>query len=277
MPELPEVETMRRRLEPLLVGKRIVDVTVGREDIVGHPRSAARFRNGTRGREVVALRRRGKYLIIELDDAVELVLHMRLSGHLEVVDRGCHPRYERLRFELSDGTALAFAEPRVLGRAYLVRPGCYPPALAGMQAMGPEPVDPRWSADYLAGRLRGRRASVKSLLLDQRVCCGVGNIYSDEALYRAGVRPLRRAGRLSRAEVERLADGLRAVITEGINWCGTTMVDRRYLQPDGAAGSFQEHLNVFGRTGDACRRCGSQIRRARVGNRSTHYCPSCQR
>ncbi|MFO7649904.1 MAG: bifunctional DNA-formamidopyrimidine glycosylase/DNA-(apurinic or apyrimidinic site) lyase [bacterium] len=276
MPELPEVETMRRRLAPLLVGKTIIGASVKRADIIGHP-SAAQFCRGVRGRRIGALSRRGKYLIIGLGDGRELVLHMRLSGHLEIVGRGEHPDYERLRLELDGGSALSFAEPRVLGRAYLVSAGRYPPALAGMLAMGPEPVGDGWSADYLARRLFGRKASVKSLLLDQRVCCGVGNIYSDEALFRARVRPLRPAGRLKRDEVRRLADGLRDVIAEGINWCGTTLVDRRYVQPDGAAGGFQEHLAVFGREGEACRRCGSRIRRARVGNRSTHYCPACQK
>jgi formamidopyrimidine-DNA glycosylase len=268
---------MRRRLEPVLVGRRVVSATVCRPDIVGHPRSTAKFRAGLEGKRIRALRRRGKYLIIDLDGNVELVLHMRLSGHLEVVGKDRHPQYERLRFELSGGQALAFAEPRVLGRAYLVEPGRYPKALNGMTRMGAEPIDRDWSAEYLAAKLRNRKASVKSLLLDQRVCCGVGNIYSDEALFRAGVRPQRGAGRLSRAEVGRLARGLQDVISEGVNWCGTTMVDRRYLQPDGAAGSFQEHLKVFGREGEACRDCGAQIRRARIGNRSTHYCPRCQR
>ncbi len=276
MPELPEVETMRRRLAPLLSGRTVRACSVGRPDIIGHP-SPARFRVGIRGRRIGAVRRRGKYLIIELDRGLELVLHMRLSGHLELVGPGEHPQYERLRLELSGGRVLSFVEPRVLGRAWLVPAGRYPRSLAGMQGMGAEPVDDDWSADYLVQRLAGRGASVKSLMLDQRICCGVGNIYSDEALFRARVRPLRRAGSLRRVEVARIARSLREVLTDGINWCGTTMLDGRYRQPDGSAGGFQEQLKVFGRAGQACRDCGTTIRRERVGNRSTHYCPVCQR
>lgn len=267
---------MRRRLAPLLVGKVILSAKISRDDIIGHP-SAAQFRRTVRGRRIAAVSRKGKYLIVGLDSGRELILHMRLSGHLEVVKRGEQSDYERLRLELDGGSALSFAEPRVLGRAYLVSTGRYPPALTGMRSMGPEPVGEGWSAEHLERRFAGRRASVKSLLLDQRVCCGVGNIYSDEALFRAGVRPLRPAGRLKREEVRRLAAGLRDVLAEGINWCGTTLVDRRYVQPDGSTGSFQEHLAVFGREGEKCRRCGTVIRRARLGNRSTHFCPTCQK
>jgi formamidopyrimidine-DNA glycosylase len=146
-----------------------------------------------------------------------------------------------------------------------------------MERMGPEPISPAFTQEFLAAQLRGRRAPVKSLLLDQRVCCGVGNIYSDEALFRAGLRPQRRAGTLRNVEIERLAVSLRGVLNDGIKWCGTTMNDGRYVMPDGAAGRFQTRLAVFGREGERCRECGSVIRRARIGNRSTHYCPTCQR
>jgi formamidopyrimidine-DNA glycosylase len=277
MPELPEVETIRRRLAPLLVGRRISGVVVHRDDIVGFP-DAAGFVRQVSGHRIAGTNRRGKYLILELDGDRQLIIHLRLSGHLEVVTGGARPQYERVRFGLSDGKALSFAEPRALGRVYFVDRAGYPSALAGMREMGEEPVGAGFTADYLAVKLRGRQASVKSLLVDQRVCCGVGNIYSDEALHRAGIRPTRRAGRLSRAEVGRLVRALRGVLNDGIKWCGTTMKDERYVLPDGTRGGFQGRLHVFGREGQRCRRPGCQgvIRRAEIGNRGARYCPVCQ-
>jgi len=278
MPELPEVETIRRELEPLLVARRIDQVTVHRHDIVGFPDADA-FGRMAVGHTVTGVARRGKYLILELDRERDLVIHLRLSGHLEVVGPDAVPRYERARFGLSDGRALSFAEPRVLGKVYLVMRSHYPAVLAGMQGMGQEPTGAGFTPRYLADALRGRRASVKSLLLDQRICCGVGNIYSDEALFRAGIRPTRRAGRLSPVEVRRLARELRRVLDDGIRWCGTTMADARYVLPNGARGRFQERLRVFGREGRHCRRpgCSGTVRRVKIGNRGTRFCPVCQK
>ena len=278
MPELPEVETIRLMLRPLLVGRRIVRAHVRRADIVGFP-DARGFARGVAGRTITELRRRGKYLRMRLDLGRELIVHLRLSGHLEVVDRGEEVDYERVRFDLDNGKVLSFAEPRALGRVYLVQQDKYPSELAGMMKMGPEPIHADFDATYLRERLRGRTAPVKNLLLDQRVACGVGNIYSDEALFRAGIRPLRKAGRLGVAEVDRLARALAGVLRDGIKWCGTTLGDGRYRLPEGETGSFQKKLAVFGREGERCRRrgCTGVVRRQRVGGRSTHYCPVCQR
>jgi len=278
MPELPEVETIRLRLRPLLVGRTVVRAHVRRPDIIGFP-SVAGFRRGIAGRNVAGLERRGKYLVVRLDRGMNLVVHLRLSGHLEVVGGYEEVRYERVRFELDNGKAFSFAEPRVLGRVYLVQRDKYPRALAGMMSMGPEPIHADFDAAYLGARLRGRTTPVKNLLLDQRIACGVGNIYSDEALFRAGIRPLRRAGRLAKVEVGRLARALTDVLTDGIKWCGTTLGDGRYRLPDGGAGSFQKRLAVFGREGERCRRrgCDGVVRRQRIGGRSTHFCPVCQR
>jgi formamidopyrimidine-DNA glycosylase len=278
MPELPEVETIRLMLQPLLAGRRIVRALVRRRDIVGFP-GLRGFERGLAGRMVAEIGRRGKYLVVRLDHGADLVVHLRLSGHLEVVGRSEEVKYERVRFELDSGKALSFAEPRVLGRVYLVQRDKYPSELAGMMKMGPEPIHADFDAEYLGERLRGRTAPVKNLLLDQRVACGVGNIYSDEALFRAGIRPLRRAGRLAKAEVDRLAQALTEVLRDGIKWCGTTLADGRYQLPEGGAGSFQKRLAVFGREGERCRRrgCEGVVRRLRVGGRSTHFCPVCQK
>ncbi len=278
MPELPEVETIRLMLKPLLVGRRIVRARAMRRDIVGFPDTRG-FERGVAGRTIAELGRRGKYLVVRLDHGRDLVVHLRLSGHLEVVDQEAEVEYERVRFALDNGKALSFAEPRVLGRVYLVPQGKYPPALAGMMKMGPEPIDASFDAAYLRARLRGRTAPVKNLLLDQRIACGVGNIYSDEALFRAGIRPLRRASRLGEAEVIRLARALTDVLRDGIKWCGTTLGDGRYRLPEGGVGSFQKRLAVFGREGERCRRrgCSGVVQRRKSGGRSTHFCPVCQR
>jgi formamidopyrimidine-DNA glycosylase len=278
MPELPEVETIRLRLRPLLVGQRIVRARVLRKDIVGFP-DARGFERGVVGRTITELGRRGKYLIVRLDQGREIIFHFRLSGHLEMIDRDRKVEYERARLELAGGKALSFVEPRALGRVYLVQADGYPRVLAGMLKMGPEPIHEDFDVVYLHDRLRGRTAPVKNLLLDQRVACGIGNIYSDEALFRAGIRPLRPAGRLRRAEVARLSSALTRVLEDGIKWCGTTMADGRYRLPDGETGSFQRRLAVFGREGEGCRRrgCTGVVRRQRLGGRSTHFCPVCQR
>jgi formamidopyrimidine-DNA glycosylase len=278
MPELPEVETIRLRLRPLLVGQRIVRARVLRKDIVGFP-DARGFERGVVGRTITELGRRGKYLIVRLDQGREIIFHFRLSGHLEMIDRDRKVEYERARLELAGGKALSFVEPRALGRVYLVQADGYPRVLAGMLKMGPEPSHEDFDVVYLHDRLRGRTAPVKNLLLDQRVACGIGNIYSDEALFRAGIRPLRPAGRLRRAEVARLSSALTRVLEDGIKWCGTTMADGRYRLPDGETGSFQRRLAVFGREGEGCRRrgCTGVVRRQRLGGRSTHFCPVCQR
>jgi formamidopyrimidine-DNA glycosylase len=278
MPELPEVETIRLRLRPLLVGQRIVRARVLRKDIVGFP-DARGFERGVVGRTITELGRRGKYLIVRLDQGREIIFHFRLSGHLEMIDRDRKVEYERARLELAGGKALSFVEPRAQGRVYLVQADGYPRVLAGMLKMGPEPIHEDFDVVYLHDRLRGRTAPVKNLLLDQRVACGIGNIYSDEALFRAGIRPLRPAGRLRRAEVARLSSALTRVLEDGIKWCGTTMADGRYRLPDGETGSFQRRLAVFGREGEGCRRrgCTGVVRRQRLGGRSTHFCPVCQR
>jgi len=278
MPELPEVETIRRELAPLLVEKKIRSVLVVRKDIVGFP-GPRKFAEDVTGRKILELARRGKYLIFKLDKGKELIFHLRLSGQLQVRKNGNEPRFERVCFGLSDRKVLSFIEPRALGRVYLVAAGHYPGVLLGMEQMGFEPISPEFTVDYLAGKLRERKAKVKSLLLNQRVCCGVGNIYSDEALFRAGVRPTRPGGSLTGSEVKKLVRSLSRVINDGIRWCGTSLDDGRYVRPGSRKGVFQQHLRVFGREGLQCKTIGCReiIRRTRIGNRSSYFCPVCQK
>jgi formamidopyrimidine-DNA glycosylase len=186
-------------------------------------------------------------------------------------------RFERIRFDLSGGRSLIFVEPRMLGRVYLVEDGKLPPVLRGLQEMGMEPIHPEFDYRYLRAKLKGRKAVVKGLLLDQNVTAGVGNIYSDEALFRAGIRPTRAAGSLKPAELKRLAGALRDVLQDGIKHMGTTLSDSRYRRPKGMPGGFQKHLMVFDREGEPCRKCGEAIRSCRISNRTSRYCPKCQK
>ncbi|MCX7731765.1 MAG: bifunctional DNA-formamidopyrimidine glycosylase/DNA-(apurinic or apyrimidinic site) lyase [candidate division WOR-3 bacterium] len=276
MPELPEVETVRRRLTPEVEGREIVGVVIRRPDIVGYP-TVPKFRVGVLGRRITGVSRRGKYLVFYLSDERLLVVHLRLSGHLRVLNNGTPQRFERIRFRFSDGRSLVFIEPRVLGRVYLVAPEEVSGVLKGLSRLGKEPISREFSADYLQRQLAGRRTRIKSVIMDQRVCAGVGNIYSDEALFRAGISPMRPASSLSRQEVVKLTQALRKVIKAGIRYLGTTMSDERYLLPDGSRGRFGELLQIFGREGEVCSVCGTEIRRIKIGNRSSYYCPECQR
>jgi formamidopyrimidine-DNA glycosylase len=278
VPELPEVETIRRELEPLLKGRKVLAVCIGRADIIGWP-DRARFTAGLTGRRILRLARRGKYLIIQLDQpGLALVIHLRLSGHLKVMDRRAPvQRFERIRFNLSGGKALIFIEPRVLGRVYLVDEAKLPPVLKGLQEMGLEPIHPAFDAEYLKGKVGHRFASIKGLLLDQSIAAGIGNIYSDEALFRSGIRPMRPARRIRKHEYPLLARALREVLLDGIRHMGTTMSDSRYQRPKGMPGGFQKYLMVFDREGEPCRVCGTVIKSCRIGNRTTRFCPRCQK
>ncbi|MCL6466264.1 MAG: bifunctional DNA-formamidopyrimidine glycosylase/DNA-(apurinic or apyrimidinic site) lyase [candidate division WOR-3 bacterium] len=276
MPELPEVETIKRHLAPLLTDNQIKTVLVRRADAVGYP-DIKNFRTGLEGKKIKQLVRRGKYLIIHLHPHGRLIFHLRLSGHLRVVENNDEiPAYERVRLVFTSGRALSFIEPRVLGKVYYVDGAGLPSVLQGLGRLGLEPIDRRFNGKYLREKLRGRRAKIKSLLMDQRICAGVGNIYSDEALFRAKIRPTRRANTLKPDEINQLAQALRAVLKSGIKWMGTTMTDNRYLQPDGARGEFQNQLRVFGKKGMPCGICGRPIKRLKLGNRSSYFCPRCQ-
>lgn len=272
MPELPEVEAIRRELAPALTGKVIKSVRVLRSQVVGHP-TAQSLIEGVKGRRIEGVKRKGKYLIIDLSGSHQLIFHLRLSGQLLIQQRNeSPPPYERVRFELSGGDLLSFVEPRALGRVYLIKRGEYLPQLRGFFRLGLEPLDPEFGKDYLIARLAGRRARIKSLLLDQGVAAGVGNIYSDEALFLARIHPLRRADTLSDGEWGRIVKGLKRVLKEGLRASGATIAD--YRRPDGSPGRYR--ARVFRREGKPCRRCRGIIEVARLGNRRTRYCPKCQ-
>lgn len=273
MPELPEVETIKRSLAPRLLGKRIEDLEVLLPKAVkGIPPEEARAR--LRGQVIGGLARRGKYLLLELAGGDRLAFHLRMTGQLLLRAAGS-PReaHTHLIFALSGHAELRYADLRKFGGFHYLGPGSPPPK--GLADLGPEPLGGGFTPAYLAGLLAGRRGPLKGLLLDQRRIAGVGNIYADEILHRAGLAPTRPAASLGAPETERLFRAIRDVLAEGIAHRGTTM--RNYVDGDGRPGEYQERLRVYGRAGGPCPDCGGEIRRLVVAGRGTYYCPACQR
>ena len=259
MPELPEVETVRRVLERRFAGRRVDSVTIGRPTFYRRPCPAAVA--ALAGGVIRGFGRRGKFLLVRLVGRQDVVFHLGMSGRLTVGEPGPH-----VRLELSiGGETLRFHDSRRFGRV-----GCALPKL------GPEPLDAEFGPAALREVLRGRRAPVKALIMDQRLVAGLGNIYATEALHRAGVRPGRAGGSLSRAETERLAAACREVLLEGIALGGSTLDDRSYLDPLGRPGRMQDSVRVYGR--GECGTCGRPLldTRRSIGGRASLYCPACQ-
>jgi formamidopyrimidine-DNA glycosylase len=271
MPELPEVETTRRGIRSALAGRTVTGFVL-REARLRWPVDPALVRD-LPGRRVVDVRRRAKYLLVELDGGT-LLAHLGMSGSLRVLPAAApllvHDHYD---LQLESGHCLRFNDPRRFGSLHWVQgdPGGHP-LLAGL---GPEPLEAGFDADYLARRARGRRVAIKPFLMDQRIVVGVGNIYASEALFRAGIHPRRAAGRVSHERLGRLVAGVQSVLAEAIRQGGTTLRD--YVSADGTPGYFRQQLFVYERAGAACRTCGSPIRQLVQGQRSTYFCPSCQR
>lgn len=278
MPELPEVETLRRQLSPVLTGTRVLAVVV-HDARLCDPLPVGEFEAALLDRVVLRIARRGKHLLFELGDGSWLVLHLRMTGNLLVVEqRSPRLRYERARFTFErragrDECALAFCDPRRFGTAQV-----FPDRsrlLAWLEArLGPEPLSDRFDAAILGAAIAGRRAPIKALLLDQRVLAGVGNIYADEALFRAGIHPARAACKLRRSELEALVSAIKAALQAGIEHQGASIDDFRHS--DGRRGRFQDEFLVHRRLGQPCPRCGEKIRKERIAGRGTYYCRRCQ-
>lgn len=266
MPELPEVESVRRQLEPELTGRRVVDVWFD-----AHPNVVRQFTNvdSLRGRTIQGVGRRGKFLIAPLDDALELIMHLGMTGAFRF---DFSDPYVRARMHLDDGRELAFRDPRRFGRLAVVHEGDYS-AIPTLAFLGPEPLSDEFDADDFAVAVGRTRAPIKPFLLTQRPVAGVGNIYADEALWRARIHPAsRRVGRLRALE---LHQAIRRVLAEAIEREGTTFRD--YQMVTGEPGRNASFLVAYGRAGRACPRCGTTLRRIVLGGRGTTYCPRCQR
>jgi formamidopyrimidine-DNA glycosylase len=275
VPELPEVETVRASLEPLLVGRRFERVEIADERLTRpfDPRSVAAELEGER---VESLERRGKYLVVRFESGRTLLIHLRMTGSLLHAPGGAAADgdpHTHAVIRLDNGSDVAYRDVRRFGTWLLLEPGELDEYLAAR--LGAEPLERGFGPSALGKRLAGRRAPVKAALLDQRTVAGMGNIYADEALWRARIHPLRPAGELTVDDVRALHRGVRQALTVGIARQGATLSD--YRQPDGRRGSMQLEFRVYGQAGEPCPRCGTPIEKTRVAGRGTWYCPSCQR
>ncbi len=270
MPELPEVETTRRGLLPELQGRRIESIILRRDGLRWpFPDDlAARLSGAT----ILGIERRAKYLLVDLDRAERILLHLGMSGVLRTVPHDTPVRaHDHVDLILDSPRRLRFHDPRRFGCLDLVRPGQVHPLLADL---GPEPLSAEFHGDYLYGWSRDRRSAVKPWIMDQRTVVGVGNIYAAEALHAAGIDPRRPAGRISRERYRRLVAEIRRILTAAIERGGTTLRD--FLSPDGLPGYFEQELQVYGRGGADCKRCGHVLSETLLGQRSSVWCPGCQ-
>jgi formamidopyrimidine-DNA glycosylase len=273
MPELPEVETVRATLAPALTGRRLdrVDILDTRLVRPFEPLAVAAELEGER---IEAVERRGKYLVFRFESGRSLLIHLRMTGSLRHAPGGslADDPYRRAVVTLDDGSDVAYRDVRRFGTWLLLESGELEPYLA--DRLGAEPLSPAFTSRRLGERLAGRKAPIKAAILDQRTLAGMGNIYADEALWRARIHPLRPAGELDPDEIKRLFRGVRQALEAGIARQGATLRD--YATPDGSRGRMQHEFKVYGRGSEPCERCATPIEKTRVAGRGTWYCPHCQ-
>ncbi len=270
MPELPEVQTIADDLRGYLTGRRVTGVKVNWARTVAEP-DTIQFTSRVIGLCIVQVSRRGKYIIIELERGY-ILIHLRMSGQLQIVPQE-QPLESHIRvvFDLDNGCQLRFRDPRKFGRISLVAD---PQEVTA--ALGPEPLDDRFSLGNFRRQLANRAGRLKPLLLNQRFLAGLGNIYADEVLFAARLHPLRKADSLTLAEQAGLYKAIRVVLGDAVKGRGTTLSDGGYTDASGQAGTYQSRLAVYRRTGEPCPRCRTPIERIVLGGRSTHFCPHCQ-
>jgi formamidopyrimidine-DNA glycosylase len=274
MPELPEVETIRRGLARVLIGQTIRRIKI-RETRLRQPVNVSRLKKWVDGQRVAALRRRAKYLLCELQNRAHLVIHLGMSGRVLYCKKTLPlQKHDHIQFVFSNGHELRFCDPRRFGMVDAVPPDDLQKYIH-FQNLGPEPLSPAFTAKYLAARAQKLSRPIKNLLMDGAVVVGVGNIYASESLFRAGVNPQKPSGKLRRQEWEKLVRAIRATLRLSIATGGTTLND--FHNSDGEMGYFQQHLLVYDRAGEPCRVCKSKIRKIVQAGRSSYYCPRCQK
>ncbi len=274
MPELPEVETIRRDLEVFIQGKVIKDIRLFYDGFIKYPGRDEFVANLT-GKEVLGTGRRGKYLFLHLSEDFSLVIHLRMTGRILYYPHGAPVvKHTHGVFLFAGGGELHFHDVRKFGTMWLISPQTLS-CIAGLKILGPEPLEAEFSVEGFYRLCQKTRSKIKSVLLSQKAAAGIGNIYADEALFRAGLNPERPADSLNEMEVEKLWAGIRGVLQEGLEARGTSMRD--YLDARGSSGSFQDFLRVYGHKGKPCPCCGCTIERKKIAGRSSHYCPACQK
>lgn len=274
MPELPEVETVKRTLEGKILGLSFDIVKIMMPKIVRTP-AAEDFAKLIQGKKVLKLGRRGKYILIHLSEEFTMVIHLRMTGQLIY----CAPdremvKHTHLIFNLNNGMELRYVDIRQFGQVSLI-PTPELNDFPGLGSLGPEPLEDEFTREFFKKELRNRRTKIKALLLDQTFLAGLGNIYVDEALHKAKIHPERLACTLNAREVSLLFQAIRDVLSEGIEHRGTSIKD--YVDAEGQSGGFQNRLQAYGREKKPCAHCGELITRKKVAGRSSFYCPSCQK
>lgn len=274
MPELPEVETIRRTLEPRLKGLVITETQVLHPSVIATP-EIQEFSSLLPGKKIIALERRGKYLLFSLSEGYTLIWHLGMTGRLlwlesseDIIEPHTH-----VIIALENGGQLRFVDVRRFGRCYLGRTQEVLQEV-GIEDLGVEPLSPEFTVERLIQMVRSTKRRIKEVLMDQHCIAGLGNIYSDEALFQAGLHPLRPASSLNEEEIERLHRGIRGVLGAGISHGGTSLRD--YVNGLGQRGNHQNYLAVYGKKGEPCPRCGKAIETLKVGGRTSHFCSRCQ-
>ncbi len=272
MPEMPEVETVRRTLTPLAVGKTIKRVDVWYDKvIVGDVKS---FQQQLKGKTIEKIDRYGKYLLFRLGN-LTIVSHLRMEGKYRLITADApREKHEHLQFIFTDGSALRYDDVRKFGRLQLVETGTER-IVTGIKHLGPEALSPEFTEDYFAKALKNKTKKIKNLLLDQTVVAGLGNIYVDEVLWQAKINPVAESKDLTKQQVQDLYEAINSTIKEAIKLGGTTV--HSFLNAEGQAGGYQDRLEVYGRAGEDCLRCGRKLVKIKVNGRGTTYCPNCQR
>jgi formamidopyrimidine-DNA glycosylase len=282
MPELPEVETVRRGLEDRVVGRKILHVEVGRERSVRRVGREAVI-HGLLGTTFVDARRRGKYLLCSLDSGDAVMIHLRMSGRVLVEPQGTpRPPHTHVVLQLAARGGVSeemwFVDPRTFGEVVVYDPLHEHEILPELARLGPDPICDEFNGEVLRRQLQGRTGMIKSLLLNQQIVAGVGNIYADEVLHRCGIRWNRSADSLNKKKVDQVASSIVDILQASIESGGSTLDDTQYVDIEGNTGSFQDFHRVYGREGQICMTCGkSAIRKVMVAGRSSSYCPRCQR
>lgn len=272
MPELPEVETVRRSLLGLIQNKTIKDIHVYyAKIIIGDPEV---FVTALQGRKLLTIDRRGKYLLFRFDHDLTMISHLRMEGKY-FVRQSIEPENKHVHvvFEFTDGSVLQYQDVRKFGRMQLVQTGTEA-QVSGIKALGPEPFSPDFKVDSFYTALRRHHKAIKQVLLDQHVVTGLGNIYVDEVLWLSQISPLLPANAITRAQAEVLHDNIIQELKMAVDHGGTTI--RSYVDANGNTGQFQFDLHVYGRQGQSCERCGTTIEKIKLGGRGTHFCPQCQ-
>ena len=271
MPELPEVETTRRGIEPHLINRKVVEVII-RNPAMRWP-VPENLANQLQGHTFKSIGRRAKYLLLAIGSGT-LMIHLGMSGRLRIVTENIPvQKHDHLDICLDNKKILRFTDPRRFGSVLWIDDDPLEHLL--LRSLGPEPLSDEFNAEYLFARSRHRKVTIKQFLMEGRIVVGVGNIYANEALFMAGIRPARLAGKISQDRYARLVDEVKAVLSSAIEQGGTTLRD--FVSGDGKPGYFQQSLYVYGREGMSCKNCNSTLKLVRLGQRATVYCPQCQR